>query len=329
MTGRNYRMGLTKETLLEAYRRMRTIRVFEENIKVQFEKGNIPGFVHLYIGQEASAVGVCMNLKDSDYIGSTHRGHGHCIAKGCDVKGMMSEIYGRRTGLCAGKGGSMHIADFARGMLGANAIVGGNPPLVIGAALSAKTLGNKGVAVSFTGDGGANQGTTFESMNMAVVLKLPAIFVFENNGYGEMTSQEYATGSKDIASRAAAFGMPAVKVDGTDFFAVYEAARVMVERARQGEGPSTLETVATRWHGHYMGDSEAYRSTAERKQVQNNDPLVKFRHRALEERGLAEAQLECIDRDAADLIAAAITEASAAPFPPESDLMTQVYSSYP
>jgi pyruvate dehydrogenase E1 component alpha subunit len=242
---------------------------------------------------------------------------------------MMSEIYGRRTGLCAGKGGSMHIADFERGMLGANAIVGGNPPLVIGAALSAKTLKNKGVAVSFTGDGGANQGTTFESMNMAVVLELPAIFVFENNGYGEMTSEEYATGSKDIASRAEAFGMPAVKVDGTDFFAVYEAARVMVERARQGEGPSTLETVATRWHGHYLGDAQTYRSAAQRKQVLNNDPLVKFRSRAQELGGVLESQLDHIDRDVADLVAAAIAEAAAAPFPPESDLLTQVYSSYP
>lgn len=321
-------MQISKDDLLEAYRRMRTIRVFEENIRVEFERGNIPGFVHLYVGQEANAVGVCMNLTDRDFIGSTHRGHGHCIAKGCDVKGMMREIYGRRTGLCGGKGGSMHIADFERGMLGANAIVGGNPPLVIGAALSAKTLKNKGVAVSFTGDGGANQGTTFESMNTAVVLKLPAIFVFENNGYGEMTSYDYAIGSKDITSRAAAFGMPAVKVDGTDFFAVYEAARTMVERARRGEGPGTIEAVAIRWHGHYNGDAQTYRSIAERKRVRLNDPLVKFRAEALARGGLDDVQLERIDRDVDELVAAAIAEAAAAPFPPETDLLTQVYSSY-
>lgn len=320
---------MNKQELLEAYRRMRTIRVFEENIKIEFEKGNVPGFVHLYVGQEASAVGICQSLKDSDWIGSTHRGHGHCIAKGCDVKGMMQEIYGRRTGLCGGKGGSMHIADFKRGMLGANAIVGGNPPMVIGAGLSAKTLGNGGVAVSFTGDGGSNQGTTFESMNMAVVLKLPAIFVFENNGYGELTSHDYAVGCKDIASRAKAFGMPAVKVDGTDFFAVYDAARAVVERARRGEGPAVIETVAHRWHGHYLGDPQTYRSTLERQGLQRNDPLVKFRARVTSEGGLTADELDRIDEDVIETISTAIAEAAAAPFPPETDLLTQVYGSYP
>jgi len=322
-------MQLKTEDLLEAYRRMRTIRVFEENVKSEFERGNIPGFVHLYVGQEASAVGVCMNLRDSDYIGSTHRGHGHCIAKGCDVKAMMAEIYARRTGLCGGKGGSMHIADFTHGMLGANAIVGGNPPMVIGAALSAKTLGNQGVGVSFTGDGGSNQGTTFESMNMAVVLKLPAVFIFENNGFGESTSYDYAVGCKDVASRAGAFGMPAVKVDGTDFFAVHETARSMIERARTGEGPSAIETVATRWHGHYMGDAETYRSKEERNRVRRSDPLVKFQSRVLREGWLKQTQLDQIDAGVEGLIAAAIAEASAAPFPTESDLVTQVYNSYP
>jgi len=323
-------MPLTQEMLLAAYRRMRTIRAFEENTKREFERGNIPGFVHFYVGQEASAVGICLNLHDTDFIGSTHRGHGHCIAKGCDIKAMMCEIYGRRTGLCGGKGGSMHIADFERGMLGANAIVGGNPPLVIGAALSAKMQQRQAVAVSFTGDGGANQGTTFESMNMAVVLQLPAVFVFENNGYGEFTSHDYAVGSKDIAARAAAFGMPAVKVDGTDFFAVYEAGRTMIERARAGQGPGVVETVAKRWHGHYMGDPETYRSPAERQSLQrDSDPLVKFRSRVLETGALGAAQLDGIDRDVTELIAAAIDTAAAAPFPAESDLLTDVYSSYP
>jgi TPP-dependent pyruvate/acetoin dehydrogenase alpha subunit len=322
-------MQLVQEQLLLAYRRMRTIRVFEENIRIEFERGHIPGFVHLYVGQEASAVGVCLNLQDSDWIGSTHRGHGHCIAKGCDVTGMMKEIYGRRAGLCSGKGGSMHIADFARGMLGANAIVGGNPPLVIGAALSARTLGRPSVAVSFTGDGGTNQGTTFESMNMAVVLKLPTLFVFENNGYGELTSHDYAVGSKDIAARAAAFGMPALKVNGTDFFAVYEATRSLIERVRRGEGPATLETVAVRWHGHYLGDPQAYRSLAERKTMQLSDPLVKFRAHVLKQGWLPMAELGCIDEEVDTLIASAIREAGEAPFPPESDLLTQVYGSYP
>jgi len=321
-------MSIGRDGLLEAYRRMRTIRIFEETVRVEFERGHIPGFVHLYLGQEACAVGVCMNLDEHDYIGSTHRGHGHCIAKGCDVGGMMREIFGRRTGLCGGKGGSMHIADFERGMLGANAIVGGNPPLVLGAALSAKTLGNDGVAVSFTGDGGANQGTTFESMNMAVVLRLPTVFVFENNGYGEYTSHDYAVGSKDIATRAAAFGMPVRKVDGTDFFAVYDAAQAMVSRARRGEGPGGIEAVAKRWHAHYLGDPETYRSEEERRGLHESDPLRKFRHRVAQDGTLEQAELDRIDREAAEQVAAAVSSAAAAAFPPASDLLTDVYTRY-
>ncbi len=197
-------MQLSREELVKAYRAMATIRRFEERVQEEFSKGGIPGFVHLYAGEEASAVGVCSHLRDEDYIASTHRGHGHSIAKGCDPVLMMQELFAKKGGLCGGKGGSMHIADLDRGMLGANGIVGGGPPLVVGAALSAKTLGRGTVAVSFTGDGGSNQGTTFEAMNMAVVLKLPAIFVFENNQYGEGTGFAYAVGSHDIAGRAQA-----------------------------------------------------------------------------------------------------------------------------
>lgn len=328
MIAEERRGAFSPQQLLAAYTRMKTIRVFEENVKIEFEKGNIPGFVHLYVGQEASAVGVCMNLHDRDYIGSTHRGHGHCIAKGCDVVAMMKEIYGRRAGLCAGKGGSMHIADIERGMLGANAIVGGNPPLVIGAALTAKTLHNGGVAVSFTGDGGSNQGTTFESMNMAVVLKLPAIFVLENNGYGENTHHDYAVGSKNLAQRAAAFGMPAIKVDGTDFFAVYDATRAAVQRARRREGPSTIETVAKRWHGHFLGDSQAYRSKSERVTVKQDDPLLKFRRRCTQESWLTETEFSQADDNVEQLIATAIAEAANSEFPPPSDLTTEVYVAY-
>jgi pyruvate dehydrogenase E1 component alpha subunit len=322
-------MQLSKDDLLEAYRRMRQIREFEERAKKEFERGNIPGFIHLYVGQEASAVGVCMNLKDSDWIGSTHRGHGHCIAKRCDIKGMMKEIYGRRTGLCAGKGGSMHIADFERGMLGANAIVGGNPPLVIGAALTTKTLSTGGVAVSFSGDGASNQGTTFESMNMAVVLKLPAIFVFENNGYGEMTHYDYAVGSKDVAKRAAGFGMPAARVDATDFFEVYEAASEAIERARRGEGPSTIEMIAKRWYGHYSGDPQTYRSKSEQLNLSESDPLKRFRERVALEGWLHDDALNAIDEEVAALIEVAVAEAAEAPWPRESDLLTDVYASYP
>src|SRR6476661_5660310 len=200
---------LTKEELLEAYRVMRTIREFEERLHREFATGEIPGFVHLYAGEEAIAAGVIGHLGPDDYVASTHRGHGHAIAKGCDVKGMMAEIYGKSTGICHGKGGSMHIADLDQGMLGANGIVGGGPPLVCGAALTAKTLGTGTVAVCFSGDGASNQGTTFEALNMAVVLQLPAVFVFENNQYGEGTGVGYAVGSHDIAGRAAGFGLPA------------------------------------------------------------------------------------------------------------------------
>ena len=184
------------ERLERAYRQMKTIREFEERLHVEIATGEIPGFTHLYSGQEAVAVGVCEHLGDADYIVSTHRGHGHCIAKGCDVTGMMLEIYGRRDGLCKGKGGSMHIADVTRGMLGANAIVGGGPPLAVGAAIACRNRGQGNVSVAFGGDGSCNQGTVFEAMNMAVVLKVPALFVFENNGYSEHTGADYAVGSQ-------------------------------------------------------------------------------------------------------------------------------------
>ena len=265
---------------------MATIRRFEERVQDEFSKGGIPGFVHLYAGQEASAVGVCSHLGDGDVIASTHRGHGHCIAKGCDVNGMMLEIFGRQGGLCGGKGGSMHIADLDRGMLGANGIVGGGPPLVVGAALTAKTLGRNTVAVAFTGDGASNQGTTFEAMNMAVVLQLPAIFVFENNQYGEGTGAAYAVGSHDIAGRARGFGMPAVKVDGDDFFAVHEAAREAIERARAGGGP---ERDRGRHLSFLRPPFEAMRSSIAAKDEldrlrEERDCLKHFRRRVTESR---------------------------------------------
>lgn len=321
-------MQLDRPTLIEAYRRMRLIRDFEDNVQAQFEQGRIPGFVHLYAGQEASAVGVCLHLSDEDYIGSTHRGHGHCIAKGCDVTGMMKEIFGREGGLCRGKGGSMHIADLDKGMLGANAIVGGNPPLVVGAALTVKTKGLPHVAVSFTGDGGSNQGTTFEAMNLAVVLGLPAIFVFENNGYGEGTGVSYAVGADSIADRAAGFGMPAKAVDGRDFFAVFEAAREAIEHARTGGGPSAIEVTCMRQHGHFIGDAQAYRSREELERVRADDPLRLFRERVTGEGRLDAADLDAVDAECAKAIADAIEAAESAPVPSEDELTTDVYVSY-
>ncbi|VAV93711.1 Acetoin dehydrogenase E1 component alpha-subunit [hydrothermal vent metagenome] len=322
-------MNLGNNILLDAYHRMKSIREFEERIHVENTTGEIPGFVHLYAGQEAVATGVCLQLRDSDYIGSTHRGHGHSIAKGCDIEAMMLEIYGKKGGLCAGKGGSMHIADFEKGMLGANAIVGGNPPLVVGAALTAKVKGTDGVAVSFSGDGASNQGTTFEAMNMAVVLKLPVVFIFENNGYGEGTGCDYAVGADSIAKRAESFGMPAVSVDGTDFFAVEAAAREAVTRARTGQGPSAIEASAMRFYGHFEGDPQAYRSAAELTELRETGDCLKiFRARVEEEQLVAASALDQIDREVSDLIDEAVGKARKADFPTPDDLLTDVYVSY-
>ncbi len=322
-------MQLSREALLKAYRDMVTIRRFEERVQEEFSKGSIPGFVHLYAGQEASAVGVCSHLGPKDHIASTHRGHGHSIAKGCDVGGMMAELLARKTGLCGGKGGSMHIADLDLGMLGANGIVGGGPPLVVGAALAAKTLGTKNVAVSFTGDGGSNQGTTFEALNLAVVLKLPAVFVFENNGYGEYTGAAYAVGSRDIAGRAGGFGMPAVKVSGDDFFAVHDAAREAIERARNGDGPSAIEVDTCRFYGHHSGDAQLYRGKDEVKRLREERDCIKnFRRRVGEAGLLATSELDAVDGEIADLIEQAVVAARAAPSPDAAALMTDVYVSY-
>ncbi|MGP5570459.1 thiamine pyrophosphate-dependent dehydrogenase E1 component subunit alpha [Pseudomonas helleri] len=320
-------MSLSNSELLKAYRKMREIRVFEERLHQENTTGDIPGFIHLYCGEEAIAVGVCENLKDTDYIGSTHRGHGHCIAKGCDIHGMMAEIFGKDSGLCRGKGGSMHIADLSKGMLGANAIVGGAPPLAIGAALTAKTLGNGGVAVSFTGDGGSNQGLVFEAMNMAVVLQLPVIFMFENNGFGEATGHDYAVGGRNITQRAAGFGMPAVKVDGTDFFAVYEAVSEAVERARNGGGPTAIEAIAHRWYGHFEGDPMLYRADGEVERLrQESDPLKIFSQHVAGQ--ISPEELQAIDDEVTALVDDAVAKARAAEFPAIENLLTDVYVSY-
>ncbi len=321
-------MQLNREQLLEAYRVMRTIREFEDRVHHEFAAGNIPGFVHLYAGEEASAVGVCMNLEEADYIGSTHRGHGHCIAKGCDVKAMMKEIYGRRDGLCGGKGGSMHIADLEKGMMGANGIVGGGPPLICGAALTAKTLKTGGVAVAFVGDGGSNQGPTLESYNLARGWELPAIFVVEDNGYAETTASSWAVSGSQV-DRAKAFGMPGQRVDGHDFFAVHEAAREAVERARAGHGPSLIHVELNRYYGHFEGDAMTYRGVGEVERLrQELDCLKLFRER-VGEAGLIEAgQFDDIDADVLTLIDEAADEAKAAPPPGPDDLLTDVYASY-
>jgi acetoin:2,6-dichlorophenolindophenol oxidoreductase subunit alpha len=320
---------LGRERLLRAYRQMKIIREFEERLHIEIATGEIPGFTHLYAGQEAIAVGVCEQLTDADYIVSTHRGHGHCIAKGCDVVGMMQEIYGRRDGLCHGKGGSMHIADVTKGMLGANAIVGGGPPLAVGAAIACKLRGNRSVSVAFGGDGSANQGTVFEAMNMAVVLRVPAIFILENNGYSEHTGAAYAVGSRDLAGRARGFGMPAECIDGADFHAVYDAMGRAVARAKNGEGPSTIEATITRYYGHFEGDPQNYRAKDEVARLRETmDCLKRFRARTEADRSAGQADLDAIDAEALALIDRAVAAAKASAPPAESDLYSDVYIQY-
>ena len=323
-------MPYQTEFLLRAYRTMKTIREFEERCVTEFEGGNIPGFVHVSNGQEAVAVAACIDLTDKDIIGSTHRGHGHCLAKGCDVGGMMKEIMGRATGLCKGKGGSMHIADFDKGMIGANAIVGGGPPLCNGAALGAKTLKTKNIALSFSGDGSANQGTVLEALNLAVVLKLPHVFMFENNGYGEGTGASYALGCESLTARNASFGMPAEYVDGLDFFATYEACTRAINRARAGEGPTAIEAECVRFDGHFIGDPQLYRGKDEIKLARRDrDCLIKFRERVSAEKWLDSDLLDAIDEDVMTIIEQAVQDALAAPHPdPATDLLADVYCSY-
>ncbi len=328
MTDTVERRALTPEQLMSVYRTMRSIREFEERVHAEFATGEIPGFVHLYAGEEASAVGICSNLDDRDTIASTHRGHGHCIAKGVNVSEMMAEIYGRKTGSCHGKGGSMHIADLSKGMLGANGIVGGGPPLICGTALAAKIKGTSGVSVAFFGDGASNQGTTLESMNLASVWNLPAIFIAENNGYAEATSSTWSVASDNIADRAAGFGMPGVIVDGFDFFAVYETASEAVSRAREGGGPTLIEMKFTRYFGHFEGDQQTYRAGEVEHARAELDCLKRFAARVIETGELARSDLDAVDAEVAAMIDKAVDEAKAAPLPTEADLLTDVYARY-
>jgi pyruvate dehydrogenase E1 component alpha subunit len=327
MAGNPFPLG--KAELLQAYRTMRTIREFEERLHVDFGRGDIPGFVHLYAGEEAAGTGIMTHLGDGDRIASTHRGHGHCISKGVDVVEMMKEIYGKKGGACNGKGGSMHIADLSKGMMGANGILGAGAPLVCGAALAAKFRGKHEVAISFVGDGASNQGTFLESLNLAAVWNLPAIFVVENNGYAESTSRDYAVAVDSYVDRAAGFGLPGITVDGTDFFAVYEAAGEIIRRAREGGGPSLLECKMVRFHGHFEGDAQTYRGKGELDDIRANQDCIKKFSAAVTGAGVIQAaELKDIDHDVLGLIENAVKQAKAAPLPSLADLTTDVYVSY-
>jgi pyruvate dehydrogenase E1 component alpha subunit len=279
----------------------------------------------MYIGEEAVAAGVCANLDDDDYVTSTHRGHGHCIAKGCDLRGMMAEIYGREDGLCKGRGGSMHIADFSRGMLGANAIVGGGIALATGAGLASSVRGSGQVAVAFFGDGAANQGVLHESLNLAAIWKLPVVYVCENNGFAESTPAAYATSVRDVASRASAYGIPGVVADGADVRNVYAAARTAVERARAGEGPTLLEVKTYRFGGHFEGDPDRYRDDEDRRTTRERDALASLRDELVATGDASEGDLDALQAELEATIADAVEFARASPFPDPSELDRYVY----
>ena len=322
-------MELNRDELLKLYESMATIRNFEDLAYYEMGQRQL-GNCHSSAGQEAVPTGVCAHLQDTDYIASTHRGHGHCIAKGVDPKLMMAELFGRATGTNKGKGGSMHIADMSRGMLGTNGVVAASVPLAVGAALTSSIKGTGQVAVAFFGDGGANQGVLHESMNLASIWSLPVVFVCENNQYAESTPVEYALSVENEADRAAAYGMPGETVDGMDVFAVYEATGRAVERARSGQGPSLLEFKTYRWNGHSLPDNpRRYRSEEEERAWKERDPLIVFRTRVLQEETLTQDELDQIDSKAEQLVKEALKFADESPFPPLEEIYADVYLDYP
>lgn len=320
--------ALGRQRLLGMYEKMRLIRAFEDKLHELFAAGEIPGFVHLYAGEEAVAVGVTTALNPDDYVTSTHRGHGHCLAKDVDLGAMLAEIYGRATGVCKGKGGSMHIADVSRGMLGANGIVGGGIPIAVGAALAAKLLKSGQVSVCYFGDGACNQGTLHESMNLAAIWDLPCIFVCENNGYAEATSPTYAMKVKNVADRAAGYGIPGGVVDGQNVLEVYAVAQQAVQRARNGAGPTLIEAKTYRYYGHFEGDAMKYRTSAELDSYRKRDPLTVFSQEIAPQAGISSGDLQAIDAKVDQRLQAAIQFAKSSPMPQPEECLTDVYLSY-
>jgi pyruvate dehydrogenase E1 component alpha subunit len=319
------RLFLTHEKMIELYKNMVTIRRFEEKVSELFAKGAIPGFVHLYIGQEAVAVGVCANLRKEDYIVSTHRGHGHCIAKGANLNKMMAELFGKASGYCKGKGGSMHIADYGSGILGANGIVGANIPIAAGAAFAAKSRGTDQVGVAFFGDGASSTGAFHEGINIAAAWKLPAIFVCENNLYAISTRANRTIPVRNIADKAAAYGIPGVVVDGMDVIAVYDAAHEAVERAKKGEGPTLIECKTYRFCGSFEGDPQLYRSKEEREEWRKRDPL-NFGRKLVETGHMTDVELEKIELEIKSTIEEAVKYASESPYPESEEATTDLFA---
>lgn len=318
--------SLRKEQLSGMYRKMFEIRLFEEKVFDLYGQNLVPGTIHLYAGEEAVAVGVCSNLNVDDYITSTHRGHGHCIAKGADLKRTMAEILGKKTGYCKGKGGSMHIADFAVGMLGATAVVGAGLPIAVGAGLSAKLRRTSQVVACFFGEGASNQGTFHESLNMASVWKLPVVFVCENNLYAMGTRQSRVMNVQNIADRAVAYGIQGVTVDGNDVLAVHEAARTAVERARTGMGPTLIECKTYRHKGHSRVDPGKYRPKEEVDEWLAKDPIKRLRQTMVDNKIVTQTEIDSIEKEVADEVADAVKFALESPYPKGEEALEGVYA---
>jgi acetoin:2,6-dichlorophenolindophenol oxidoreductase subunit alpha len=319
---------ISDETLLDLHRRMVRIRIFEETAGKLMEDGKIPGALHLYVGQEAVAAGVMAHLSDEDWITSTHRGHGHLIAKGGEFDRMFAELYGKATGYCKGKGGSMHICNMELGMLGANGIVGGGPPIAVGAAFSNKFRKTRNVACTFFGDGASNEGAFHEAANMAGLFKLPVIFVCENNGFGEYTPQANHQAIVDVADRAAGYGMPGVVVDGMDVVAVYEAAGEAIERARRGEGPTLLECKTYRFYDHVgvRGMGLSYRTDEEVAKWKKRDPIKLLESLLAKQKILSAKAAKAVHDEVTQEVKDAVTFAEQSPFPDPSALLEDVYA---
>lgn len=320
------KLDLGKDKISQIYKKMLEIRLFEEKVFELYGQNLVPGTIHLYAGEEAVAVGVCTSLKDTDYITSTHRGHGHCIAKGAGLKRTMAEILGKKTGYCKGKGGSMHIADFNIGMLGATAVVGAGLPIAVGAGLSAKLRGTDQVVACFFGEGASNQGTFHESMNLASVWSLPVIFVCENNLYAMGTQQLRIMKVENIADRAVAYGIPGLTVDGNDVLAVYDVARKAVERARANMGPSLIECKTYRHRGHSRVDPAKYRPKEEVEQWLAKDPIKRLRQTILENKVITSEDIDRIENDVSNGIAEAVKFALESPYPVGEEALEDVYA---
>jgi len=319
----------TDMQLLSFFKTMYKMRRFEEEVFEFYKKGMMPGLAHLYIGEEAVAAGVCAALKESDYIGSTHRGHGHLVARGANVDRMMAEILGKKSGYCSGKGGSMHIMDLAKGILGANGIVGGEIPIATGAAYTAKYLGTDQVSVSFFGDAASNQGTFHESINMAAAWKLPVIYVIENNLYGISVDIRDVTNTENLADRAFGYGIPGTVVDGMDVLAVYEAATEAASRARSGGGPTLLECKTYRWQGHHVGDPGDYRSRRdedERDKWMEKCPIKSLRSKMLAA-NVKEQEIIKAEKSVEEEIRDAVKFASESPYPDSSEAYADIFTS--